>query len=100
MEAALILEAGINELFDKLVVITCPKKQKIERFAHRAAEAGGFSEIKARKDAERRIAAQMADEEKVKAADFVVDNSGTQKALEEQVDNLMLELKKLTAVPV
>lgn len=99
VEAALILEAGINELFDKLVVITCPRKQKIERCAHRAAEAGGFSEIKARKEAERRIAAQMADEEKVKAADFVIDNSGSLKTVEEQVDNLMLELKKLADVP-
>jgi dephospho-CoA kinase len=43
---------------------------------------------------ERRMAAQMPDEEKVRRADYVIDNSGTLAATEQQVDKIMQELRK------
>lgn len=96
VEAALILEAGVDGRFDKLVVVTCPREQKIVRFAKRVA-AKGMDEAEARAEAERRIAAQIPDEEKVKAADFVVDNSGTLTTTQRQVDAVMDELQRLAA---
>ena len=96
-EAALILEADVGGRFDKLVVVTCPKGKKIERYISRvlARDAGPLAEITARKEAERRIAAQMPDEEKVKVADYVIDNGGSLAATEQQVESLMKQLKSL-----
>jgi dephospho-CoA kinase len=96
VEAALILEAGVNGRFDKLIVVTCTREQKIERFAKRVV-AQGMDEAAARAEAERRIAAQMPDEEKIKAADFVIDNSRTLTATQQQVDRVMDELERLAA---
>ena len=73
VEAALILEAGAGEHFDRLVVVTCNEEQRVARFAARQKvdlEA-------ARKEVVRRMAAQLPDEEKIKAADHVIDNSGS-----------------------
>jgi dephospho-CoA kinase len=96
-EAALILEAEVHGRFDKLVVVTCPKEKKIERYVHRvlSADAGPLAEITARKEAERRIAAQMPDEEKIKAADYVIDNGASLASTERQVESLMKQLKSL-----
>lgn len=94
VEAALILEAGINGRFDQLVVVTCAAEQKIERFAQRVAAQGGDAGA-ARAEAARRIAAQMPDEDKVKVADYVIDNSGPLTATQSQVDRLMDELEDL-----
>ena len=91
VEAALMLEAGVGKRFDKLVVITCPLAQKIERFARRHN-----SDLKtAEQEVTRRSAAQFSDEEKAKAADFVIDNSGPLSELESKVDGLMAELRRL-----
>jgi dephospho-CoA kinase len=96
VEAALILEAGVNGRFDKLVVVTCSREQKIERVAKRAA-AKGMDAAEARAEAERRIAAQMPDEDKIKVADYVIDNTGPLTATQRQVDAVMDELERLAA---
>jgi dephospho-CoA kinase len=96
-EAALILEADVRGRFDKLVVVTCKADQKIDRYVHRAMKAGAgpLAEISLRKEAQRRIAAQIADEEKIKAADHVIDTSGPVSATESQVEKLMKELEAI-----
>ena len=81
VEAALILEAGVADRFDRLVVVTCRPEQRIARFASRL----GISEEAARAEVTRRMAVQIPDEEKVKAADFVIDNSGPLDATGKQV---------------
>ena len=73
VEAALILEAGAAKHFDRLLVVTCRPEQRAERWAARTKvdlEA-------ARLEVARRMAAQLPDEEKIKAADYVIDNSGS-----------------------
>jgi dephospho-CoA kinase len=42
------------------------------------------------------MAAQIPDEEKVKAADFVIDNSGSLDATEQQVKRVFAELRPRT----
>jgi len=90
VEAALILEAGVGGRFDRLIVVTCGPEQRILRFARRL----GISEDAARVEVTRRMAAQIPDEEKVKAADFVIDNSGSLHATEEQVERIFAALRQ------
>jgi dephospho-CoA kinase len=91
VEAALILEAGVEGRFDKLIVVTCRAEQKPERFAARQK----LPLDAARAEVERRSAAQVPDEEKTRAADYVIDNSGDIAAAERQVDALWPELQRL-----
>jgi dephospho-CoA kinase len=89
VEAALIFEAGAAGRFDRLIVVTCHPDQRVLRFARRL----GISEAAARAEVTRRVAAQISDEEKVKAADFVIDNSGSLDATEQQVKRVFAELR-------
>jgi dephospho-CoA kinase len=89
VEAALILEAGAAGRFHRLIVVTCHPEQRILRFARRL----GISEDAARAEVTRRMAAQISDEEKVKAADFVIDNSGSLDATEQQVRRVFVKLR-------
>lgn len=89
VEAALILEAGAAGRFDRLVVVTCGPEQRVVRFARRL----GISEEAAQAEVTRRMAAQIPDEEKIKAADFVIDNSGSLAATEEQVERVFAQLR-------
>jgi dephospho-CoA kinase len=89
VEAALILEAGAGDRFDRLVVVTCSAEQRVARFALRQK----IDLEAARKEVERRMAAQLSDEEKVKAADYVIDNSGALDETREQVRSVWQELR-------
>ena len=89
IEAALILEAGVGDRFDKIVVVTCSPEQRVQRFAARAKM--GLEE--ARCEVERRMAAQLPDEEKIKVADFVIENRGTLSELEQKTEELMAALR-------
>jgi dephospho-CoA kinase len=91
IEAALIFEAHTNDRFEKMIVVTCRPEQKASRFAQRA----GIDEASAQAEVERRMKAQIPDEEKVKRADFVIDNSGPQEQTRKQVEKIFAELKVL-----
>jgi dephospho-CoA kinase len=84
VEAALILESSGADRFDHLIVVTCRPEQRVQRFARRL----GISEDAARAEVARRMAAQIPDEEKIEAADFVIDNSGSLDATEQQVNRV------------
>jgi dephospho-CoA kinase len=91
VEAALILEAGVQKRFDKIIMVTCRPEQK----AARLAERQGITEEAARQEVERRQAVQRSDEEKIRAADYVIDNSGSRAETERQVEQVFRELKQL-----
>ena len=91
VEAALILEAKAAGRFDRLIVVTCQPEQRMQRYARRL----GISEAVARAEVSRRMAAQISDEEKIKAADFVIDNSGSIEATQEQVRHVFADLQNL-----
>ncbi|OGL43629.1 MAG: dephospho-CoA kinase, partial [Candidatus Schekmanbacteria bacterium RBG_16_38_10] len=75
IDAALLIEAGSHKRVDKLIVVYADKETQTKRLMER----DGLS----RTDTEKRIASQMPLDEKVKMADFVIDNSkgieGTQR---------------------
>jgi dephospho-CoA kinase len=89
VEAALLVEAGARSHFDKLIAVTCGFEQKVERFGNRLK----MQSEAAREEVRRRMAAQLPDEEKAKAADFVIDNSGSLSRAEGQVENIWQELR-------
>lgn len=90
VEAALILEAGAAKRFDRLLVVTCSDEQRIARFAARQK----LDLEAARKEVARRMAAQLPEAEKIKAADFVIDNSGSLDKTREQVRLVWAQLRQ------
>ena len=67
IDAALMIESGGYRRFDKLIIVHCRPEVQLERLMVR----DGLS----RADAEQRIGAQMAQEEKKTYADFLIDTS-------------------------
>jgi dephospho-CoA kinase len=88
VEAALILEAGTANRFDRLIVVICDEQQRATRFAARH----NMELDAARKEVARRMAAQLGDQEKVKAADYVIDNSGSLDQTRQQVSHVWQQL--------
>lgn len=93
VEAALILEAGAARHFDRLLVVTCRPEQRIERWAVRTK----VDLETARREVARRMAAQLPDEEKIKAADYIIDNSGSLDETKAKVTELFPKLKAQAA---
>ncbi len=91
VEAALIFEAGAHDRFDKIIVVTCKPGQKMARLALRT----GMSEAQAEAEVDRRSKAQIPDDEKMRRADFVIDNSGPVDVTRHQVERIYAELKVL-----
>ena len=89
VEAALILEAGARDRFDRLIVVTCGAEQRVARFAMRQK----IDVETARKEVVRRMAAQLPDDEKIKAANYVIDNSGSLEKTREQVGHVWEKLR-------
>jgi dephospho-CoA kinase len=97
-EAALILEAGMGKHFAKLIVVTSRSEQRLERFADRVLGSAAHDEAQhaqALREAERRMGAQLSESEKVSAADYVIDNSGTLEETELQVNKIFKDLQML-----
>ncbi len=90
VEAALILEAGSQNRFDRLIVVTCRSEQRARRWAAKT----GVDIQSAEREVTRRMAAQLPDEEKVKAADYVIDNSGSIEATREKVKQVYERLRQ------
>jgi len=90
VEAALILEARAADRFDQLVVVTCRPEQRISRWAARV----GVDMDTARHEVTRRAAAQLPEQEKVRAADYVIDNSGSLEETRKQVEETYQKLRR------
>jgi dephospho-CoA kinase len=88
VDAALMIESGGYKRFDKLIVVHCRNDVQIERVMAR----NNLS----RDEAEKRIAAQMPQEEKKKFADYLIDTSdgfaSARKRTEEVYDQLRAAL--------
>jgi dephospho-CoA kinase len=89
VEAALLLEAGAAQSFDRLLVVTCRPEQRIERWAHRLH----VDQETARSEVMRRMAAQFPDEKKIKSADYVIDNSGSLQQTSHRAQEIYRELR-------
>jgi dephospho-CoA kinase len=86
-DVPLLFEKSLQVLFDRTVVVVCEPEEQIRRLMVR----DGFG----REEAERRLAAQMPIEDKVKLADDVIRNEGSIGDLESAVDQYLRRLGSL-----
>lgn len=68
IDVPLLFEARIQNMFDKIIVVKCDKKTQIKRILKKNKYS--------RKEINNIINSQMPLKEKIKKADFVVDNDG------------------------
>ena len=90
VEAALIVEAGAAKRFDRLILVTCQPEQRFRRWA----QLREVDQASAAREVTRRMAAQLADDEKIKVADYVIDNSGSLDNTRKQVQKVYQDLRR------
>lgn len=83
----LLVETGQASHFDLCVVVDVDTPTQLDRLCGRNATTT--------EDAEARIAAQVGREERLAAADVVIDNNGPRPALDIQVDELWIRLREI-----
>jgi len=93
VEATLLVESGGRERYDVVVVVSAPPEVRLERAVRRSGEND-------REGLKKRIAAQLPDEEREKAADVVLTANGTKEELLSKVDTLAGRLKAMAAARV
>ena len=81
LDAAVMLEAGWNEVCDRLVYVDAPREVRLQRVARQR----GWNE----KEMQAREQAQLPLTEKAVRADHVLDNSATLEHLNRQVNDLL-----------
>ena len=80
VEAAVLIEAGWESLFDEVWVVTADEEEIISRLASR----NGLS----REDSQKRINSQMTSIERSAHGDVIIDNTGSVGDLKENVESL------------
>ena len=80
----LVFETGRDKEFDAIIVVASPRDTQLQRLMERNKLS--------KEDAERRIAAQLPIDQKVKKATYVINNVGTFDELNAQVDELIKKL--------
>ena len=85
LDAPLLIEAGLVNLLDWLIVVKLDRRQQIERLLNNSSLAK--SEIL------KRIKAQLPLQYKIRLADFVIDNRGTVETTKRQARRIWAELQ-------
>jgi dephospho-CoA kinase len=80
----LVFETGREKEFDAIVVVACPREMQLQRLMERNKLS--------KADAEKRLAAQLPIDQKVKKATYVINNAGTFEETDAQVDELIKKL--------
>jgi dephospho-CoA kinase len=86
LDAALIIEAGLTKMVDKLVVVTAKTKQQILRSQRKL----GLS----KKQVILRMKSQISQKAKLRFADFIIDNSSQLIKTQKQVSKIRRQLWK------
>lgn len=85
VEATLLLEAGGASRFDRMIVVDVPHEVQVARAIERGLT---------RAETERRMAHQLDREERLKHADYVIDNSGDRASLESATSVVYARLER------
>jgi dephospho-CoA kinase len=91
-EVPLLYEGGLDRMYHPVVVVNAPLELREQRIAQR--DGLDSAQIAAR------IAAQMPLEEKVRRADYVIDNSGSVQELDEATDAVLAALCDALTLPI
>jgi dephospho-CoA kinase len=86
MDAALLIETGYHKHMDRLIVVYADQKDQLKRLMERDR----FT----REQAMARISSQMPLDEKRKYADYVIENTGTREATEQQTREVFAKLRQ------
>lgn len=86
IDAALLIEGKFLDLVDKLVVITCNEEVQLNRVVNR--------DNMTKEEALKRINSQMKQDEKIKYADYIIDNSKDMNNLKDEFDKLFIYIKE------
>lgn len=81
----LVFETGRDKEFDAIIVVACPREMQLQRLMERNKLS--------KEDAEKRLAAQLPIDQKVKKATYVINNDGSFEDTNAQVDALIASLK-------
>ncbi|MCL6479216.1 MAG: dephospho-CoA kinase [Peptococcaceae bacterium] len=84
VEVPLLIESGMHRMMDEIWVVTVDRSAQVERVIARSGLSG--------EEVEKRINAQMPQEEKCRYAHRVIDNSGTVEQTIRQVDAIWREI--------
>lgn len=86
IDAALLIEGKFLDLVDKLVVITCNEEVQLNRVVNR--------DNMTKEEVLKRINSQMKQDEKIKYADYIIDNSKDMNNLKDEFDKLFIYIKE------
>lgn len=86
IDGALLIEGKFLDLVDKLIVITCETNQQISRIMNRDRCSIG--------EAISKINSQMKQEDKIKYADYIIDNSSSITKLQNEANKLINYIKE------
>ena len=86
IDAALLIEGGYLDILDKLIVITCKESIQISRIQLR--------DNLTKEQAISRMNSQMSQDEKIKYADYIIDNSGDTNNLKYKAEELIRYMKE------
>lgn len=87
LDAALLFESGYKNIMYKNIVVTCDETIQVQRIMNRDNCTEEF--------ALKKINSQMKQDEKVKLANYVIDNSDTIEELEKKVYKLISYLENI-----
>lgn len=85
IDAALLIESGNFERMDRVIVVRCDEETQIRRVMDRSSLS--------REDVQKRIRGQMSLEEKVRKADYVLENNFSIEDFRSESRKLFLQLK-------
>lgn len=84
LDAPLLIEAGLGDWVDKIIVVKLSRAQQIQRLLNKP--------YLTKSEVSKRIAAQMPLRKKMRLADFIINNNGTIKATKRQVEKIFKKL--------
>ncbi|MFQ5560722.1 MAG: dephospho-CoA kinase [Nitrospinota bacterium] len=88
VDAPLLIEAGVHEKMDTVIIVVTTPETQIKRALARGAVS--------KEEVVKRIEAQMPLSEKTRYGDFIIDNNGSRMSTKEQVTDLWPRLNART----
>jgi dephospho-CoA kinase len=85
LDAPLLIEKGLSKLTDKLIVVKISRAQQLRRILKK-------NSMLTKTDISRRIRAQMPLREKLRFADFIIDNNGNIKQTRNRLEKIRRQL--------